>query len=68
MNIWLSVDDTHKPEARKRYLCFANDIVSSWQIVLVRTEDGYWKDPESEMDYYPPIVTHWRDLQDDPKD
>lgn len=48
-----------------RYLCYCNDIVSSWCEVLTM-RDGVWLEHSGRE--FEPVVTHWMPLPEPPKD
>lgn len=48
-----------------KYLCYCNDIVSSWQEVLTMW-NGVWYDLSGKQ--YDPIVSHWMRLPSNPED
>ena len=69
-NQWISVED-RLPDENKNVIVFANDIVSSFvetacYYVCPEYLHGGWS--EENGDPYEPIITHWMNLPEPPKE
>ena len=61
---WISVDD-RLPSEDVPVICYSNDIVTGWQVVLF-VSDSFWMESSTGAPY-PAIVTHWMPLPAPPK-
>lgn len=64
MSQWIDAKD-EMPKPMIDVVCYCNDIVSSWQVILRWDENnGFWCDYWG--DEFECIVTHWQPTQQNP--